>query len=50
MEVVDLHGPELNIEPPLTHPFDSKQLVRVLDEPLRTGIPSHTQSMESMPS
>ena len=50
MEVVDLHGPELNIEPPLTHPLDSKQLARVLDEPLRTGIPSHTQSMESMPS
>ena len=49
-----LHGgggsawPEFNIEPPLTHPFDSKQLARVLDERLRTGITSHTQSMESV--
>ena len=46
MELVDLQSPELDIEPPLTHPFDSEQLARVLDEPLRTGIPNHTQSTE----
>ena len=46
MEVVVLQFPALDDEPPPTHSFDSKQLARVIYEPLQTGILSQTQSME----
>lgn len=47
-ELVDIaqYAQEFDIEPPCVRPLSDQELSKLLDEPLRTGVPCHTQATE----